>query len=121
LPVSFNFFLSFQSLTNVELVQMYFESKLTEYLNFYIVLYFICGIYGQILLFLTLFLDYTILNLKTIKEYRKISFFLFLLFSTVTTPPDIISQIFLTFSLSLLYELLNLINLIKKHCKILIG
>lgn len=121
LPVSFNFFLSFQSLTNVEPVQMYFESKLIEYLNFYVVLYFICGVYGQILLFLTLFLDYTILNLKTIKKYRKVSFFLFLLFATVTTPPDIISQIFLTLSLSLLYELLNLINLIKKYCKILIG
>lgn len=120
LPASFNFFLSFQNLTSIESVQMYFESKLTEYLDFYIALYFICGIYGQILLFLVFFLDYTILNLKTIKKYRKVFFSLFLLFATLITPPDIFSQIFLTFSLALLYELLNFINLVRRYCKILI-
>jgi len=120
LPISFEFFLSFQNLTNSEPVRMYFESKLTEYLDFYIVLYFVCGAYGQILLFLIFFLNSTVLSSKTIKKYRKPFFLFFLLFSTATTPPDIISQILLTFSLSLLYELLNFINLMKKYWKNLI-
>ena len=69
LPVSFNFFLNFQDLTNTESVQMYFESKLIEYLNYYIVFYFICVIYGQVLLFLIFFLEHTILDQKTIKRF----------------------------------------------------
>lgn len=121
LPVTFDFFLSFQNLTHAGPVQMYFESKLIEYLDFYIVLYFVCGLYGQILLFLIFFLNSAVLNLKTIKKYRKPFFLFFLLFSTATTPPDVVSQILLTFSLSLLYELLNFVNLTKKYWKKLIG
>jgi len=120
LPISVNFFLNFQNVASAKSVQMYFESKLMEYLNYYITFHFICGIYGQILLFLIFFLEQITLDLKEIKRFRKTFFLLFLLFATLITPPDIFSQIFLTFNLFLLYELLNFVRLTKNYCKTLI-
>ena len=72
LPISWQFFLSFQTFSLLKSIDLYFESKLNEYLNFYMTTYFICVFYCQIFVLLVLFLDYLKANLEKIKYYRKI-------------------------------------------------
>lgn len=110
LPVSWNFFLSFQSLTSFNL---HFEAKLNEYIHFYIFFYYICTFYCQIFIFLVFFLDYTNTNLDLIKKFRKFFYYLFVFFSTLVTPPDIFSQILFSFAIIILYEMLIIFSILK--------
>lgn len=110
LPISWNFFLSFQSLATFNL---YFETKLNEYLNFYIFFYYICMFYCQIFIVLVFFFDYTNTNLYLIKKYRKIFYYSFVFFSTLVTPPDIFSQILFSFAIICIYEILILVSILK--------
>nr|UXN44322.1 SecY-independent transporter protein [Haslea karadagensis] len=106
LPLSWSFFLSFQSFSFLKSIDLYFESKLNEYLIFYITSYYLCVTYCQIFVLLISFCKYLKNNLNQIKQYRKIIYFSFLVMSTVLTPPDIISQIVLSLNLIFIYELL---------------
>nr|YP_009688005.1 SecY-independent transporter protein [Haslea nusantara]QDX17579.1 SecY-independent transporter protein [Haslea nusantara] len=106
LPLSWNFFLSFQSFSFLKSLDLYFESKLNEYTTFYITSYYLCVTYCQLFVLLISFCKYIINNLIQIKQYRKIVYFSFLFISTLLTPPDIISQIILTINIILIYELL---------------
>nr|YP_010516738.1 SecY-independent transporter protein [Haslea karadagensis]UXN44281.1 SecY-independent transporter protein [Haslea karadagensis] len=120
LPLSWSFFLSFQSFSFLKSIDLYFESKLNEYLIFYITSYYLCVTYCQIFVLLISFCKYLKNNLNQIKQYRKIIYFSFLVMSTVLTPPDIISQIVLSLNLIFIYELLvyNLIfQLVIKKLK----
>nr|UXN44362.1 SecY-independent transporter protein [Haslea karadagensis] len=106
LPLSWSFFLSFQSFSFLKSIDLYFESKLNEYLIFYITSYYLCVTYCQIFVLLISFCKYLKNNLNQIKQNRKIIYFSFLVMSTVLTPPDIISQIVLSLNLIFIYELL---------------
>ena len=114
LPLSWNFFLSFQDLTSFNL---HFEAKLNEYLEFYIVFYYFCTIYCQVFIFIFIFFDYINTNLNLIKKFRKFVHFFFFFFSTLVTPPDIISQVLFSYFLILIYELLIFLNIIKHLLK----
>lgn len=110
LPFSWSFFLSFQSLTSFNL---YFEAKLNEYLNFYIFFYYICTFYCQIFVVLAFFFDYINTNLDLIKKFRKFFYYIFVFFSTLVTPPDVISQIVFSFIIIVIYELLIIFSIFK--------
>lgn len=110
LPITWSFFLGFQSLTSFNL---YFEAKLNEYINFYIFFYYICTFYCQIFIFLVFFFDYTNTNLDLIKKSRKSFYYLFVFFSTLITPPDVFSQILFSFAIIIIYEMLIFFSIIK--------
>ena len=52
-------------------------------------------------------------KLEFIKNTRKIFYLIFLLIATVVTPPDILSQVFVSVGLGLIYELLIIITILK--------
>lgn len=106
LPISWHFFLSFQTFSTLKSLDLYFESKLNEYLNFYLTSYYICVCYCQTFVLLVFFLEYIKTNITKIKQYRKVLYCSFVVISTLVTPPDIMSQLFLSASLVLIYELL---------------
>ena len=110
-PISLNFFLSFQLLTSFKSLNLHFEAKLSEYLNFYTMFYYICTFYCQIFVILVFFFDYINTDLKLIKRFRKIFYYLFVFFSTLVTPPDVISQLLFSICLICIYELLIFINI----------
>lgn len=108
LPVTLNFFLSFQEYS------LYFEAKICEYLDFYILLYNSCILSCQIFIFLILFLESTIKNgFNYIKNLRRFFYLFFVLFSTIVTPPDLISQVILSLVCILIYELLIIYYVFK--------
>lgn len=108
IPFGWRFFLSFQYPSD-----FYFEARISEYLNFYNNAYVMCVVYFQSLtLFFVFLLDIQYSHLY-IRRYRKLYYYAFLIFATLITPPDLISQTFATFFAVLAYESLLLLTILN--------
>jgi sec-independent protein translocase protein TatC len=105
-PITWNFFLSFQNIISAKFITLHFESKLTEYLSFYILMYYLSVCYCQIFTILFFFLNSFKNKTKTTKKFRKLFYYFFVVFSTLISPPDVFSQIFVSSLFILLYEVL---------------
>nr|YP_010377288.1 Sec-independent protein translocase component TatC [Odontella aurita]QYB22937.1 Sec-independent protein translocase component TatC [Odontella aurita] len=116
-PTSCNFFLTFQNSVTADTLSFYFEAKINEYLNFYVSIYFIFLSSSQFFIFIFLFSTKYIKILREIKIFRKIFYFIFFIFATALTPPDIISQLIVCFSLIIFYEMLNLLSIFYVNIK----
>lgn len=113
-PFSWSFFLSFQETNEIlQPASFFFEARIIEYLNYFTSLYYICLVNCQILALLTLLLNNLSEKVETIKTFRKLFYFIFIIFSTITTPPDVASQILMSLSLIMIYELLVFIKYLK--------
>jgi sec-independent protein translocase protein TatC len=112
-PLSWKFFLSFQSATKVYFSSLYFEAKLNEYLNFYISLCYLSIVYCQLFVIFFLLLSYTNTSLIAIKKFRKLNYYIFVIFSTLISPPDILSQVLLSTFTIILYEFLIFVFIFK--------
>ena len=113
-PISWSFFLSFQE--NSELAQpitLFFEAKIEEYFSYFTNLYFICLINCQFLALVVFILNSLSESLKRIKVLRKLFYLIFVIFSTMTTPPDVISQIVMSVCLITIYELFIFVHCLK--------
>ena len=114
MPFSWSFFLSFQETNNhLQPASFFFEARILEYFNYFTNFYYICVANCQLLALSLLFLNNISEKVGTIKTFRKLFYLVFILFSTITTPPDIFSQIFMSFNLIIIYELLIFIKYIK--------
>lgn len=105
LPITWHFFLSFQSFTFLT-IDLFFESKINEYLTFYMTSYYVCIFYCQIFVLLFFFFEHIKTDLKKIKRYRKVLYYSFVVISTLITPPDIISQIMISLTFIITFEIL---------------
>ena len=112
LPLSWNFFLKFQN-QDLQLTPFYFEAKLDEYLTYYISLYYLVLANTQISLILFIIINYYSRDIVTISNLRKIFYFIFFVISTLTTPPDVISQIVFSSLMICVYEMIVFLNISK--------
>ena len=110
MPVSWNFFLSFQETDGIT---FFFEAKIIEYLNYFTNLYYICFLNCQLLAIITLLLNNYSKDINKIRKFRKLFYMIFVIFSTLTTPPDIISQLLMSASLITFYEILLFLSVLK--------
>jgi Sec-independent protein secretion pathway component TatC len=69
-------------------------------------LYRICLLNCQLLAVLTFFLTDLSEKLGEVKTFRKLFYLIFVIFSTITTPPDIITQVIISLFLIGIYEFL---------------
>ena len=107
IPLSWDFFLSFQqSSSGIQPISFFFEAKIVEYFNFFTNLYYICLLNCQLLAILTFFLTDLSDKLGEVKTFRKLFYLIFVVFSTITTPPDIITQVIISLFLIGIYEFL---------------
>jgi len=106
IPITWDFFYSFQKLFASKFISLHFEAKLTEYLDFYITLYYLCVIYLQVFTILFFVLNYINDKIKIIQKFRKIYYYFFVIFSTLISPPDLFSQFFISLLLIFIYEIL---------------
>jgi|JI71714B2RNA_FD_contig_71_1476593_length_1448_multi_3_in_0_out_0_1 Sec-independent protein secretion pathway component TatC len=114
MPFSWAFFISFQETKhNLQPVSFFFEARILEYLNYFTNLYYACLLNCQILALVTFILNVISEKSGTIKVFRKLFYFVFIIFSTITTPPDITSQIIMSFALIILYEILIFLRCLK--------
>ena len=105
-PFGWFFFLSFQSYQGI-----YFEARINEYFSFYSNVYLLSLIYCQVFVLLFLFLVDIRLSSFYIKKYRKLYYYVFLLFATFVTPPDLLSQIGTTFGTIIIYEIILVLSI----------
>ena len=117
IPLTWNFFLSFQSLTINRSLNLQFETKLNEYFYFYLSFYYLCSFYCQFFSLLFLYINYTDVNVKTIKKFRKLYYYCFIIFSTLVSPPEVLTQICISLVAVLVYEFLILFFLLKMRVK----
>ena len=117
IPFSWDFFLNFQYNSNnlYYSVSFFFEAKITEYFQYFISLYYICLLSCQFLAGLTFFFMNLDEKLKKIKIFRKLFYLIFVVFSTIITPPDVVSQIFVSVFLIIIYELLVFLQQLKTN------
>lgn len=116
-PFSWEFFLSFQNFAVLKSLTLHFEAKLIEYLTFYTTFYYICILYFQIFVVLILVFEYFKNELKLIKRFRKFLYYFFVIFSTLVTPPDVSSQLVLSLSIVVGYEILVFCSVFKRLLK----
>lgn len=113
-PFSWSFFLSFQnSDETLQPVTFFFEARISEYIIYFKNLYYVCLVNCQVFAVLIFLLNNISDTIGTIKTFRKLFYFIFIIFSTLTTPPDIVSQILMSCSLVLLYELIIFLKYLK--------
>lgn len=112
-PLSWDFFFSFQELFSSKIVNLHFEAKLTEYLEFYVSIHYFCVTYFQVFTILFFFFNYLNEKMLIIKKFRKIYYYFFVIFSTLLSPPDLVSQIIISLLLIFMYEFLVFGILIK--------
>jgi sec-independent protein translocase protein TatC len=112
IPFSWSFFFNFQeNKMGLQPVSFFFEAKIMEYFNYFTNLYYICLLSCLFLIIIALLLN-SISNKKN-KMFRKIFYLIFVVFSTVITPPDVISQIIVTTNLIVFYEIIVFLKYLK--------
>lgn len=111
LPIFWSFFYNFQ-VTDTS-IPMYFEAKITEYVDFYIFLYYSSGV---IFLFYTLcyyLMNYLIYDTNLFKKLKKTMLVSCFILATLVTPPDILSQVIVGLLLFILNECIVIILIFK--------
>lgn len=112
-PLTWSFFFSFQKLATDRYITLHFEAKLNEYLDFYMSLYYLCVFYCQIFAIIIFFISFVNFSFAKIKRFRKLYYYIFVLLSTLLSPPDIISQVLISFLLIFTYEILIVTFIVK--------
>lgn len=106
LPFSCSFFLNYShNLEDKLCFTFFFETKLKEYLCFYFNFFFINFITSQLLLLFILNWKFFFKTNNSIKKLKKTVYLLLIIFSTIMTPPDVLSQV-----------LISVINIIIFEC-----
>ena len=107
-PLSWNFFLSFKFLN---FINLNFEAKLSECLDFFITIYYSTFLYCQIFCLLLVIFKYFSTNIVHFRKLRKLYYFIMILLSTMICPPDAFYQCIITSFLCFTYEFIVLVSL----------
>jgi sec-independent protein translocase protein TatC len=114
IPASWYFFLSFQQNgTPQQPILFFFEAKLVDFIKYFIKFYNLCFFNCQFVICLTILLNRYTKTHTQIKIFRKNFYLIFLLFSTIITPPEVLSQVVITFCLITIYEIITFLNYLK--------
>ena len=99
------FFFGFKEFHYIKSLTLHYESRISEYLIFYTNTYKTCAFYFQTFLAPILCWKYVKVDLSAYSSFRKILYYFCIFFSTIITPPDIFSQIFVSLGIILCCEI----------------
>ena len=119
-PISLNFFYSFHETVENQAFSFHYEAKISEYLDLYIMIYYLWCFSCQLFIIIYIFLESFRANAKGIKKFRKIFYLIFLTLATLVSPPDVISQVVIGLITVCLFEIIIVVIIFKKFLKILI-
>lgn len=113
IPYSWLFFYQINENNDFGLLNIQLEAKLNEYINFIFQIYTHTIVVTQI--WITAFYFFIFLRKNTLKKLaftRKFIYIIVIIFSSLITPPDVISQLSVSLIIIILYEIILLIFLI---------
>jgi sec-independent protein translocase protein TatC len=105
IPMAWPFFLSFETTAQETILPIQLETRVSEYLDFIMVLIFAFGLAFQLPVLLTLMARAGLITESTLVKNRKYTIIIVFIFAAVVTPPDVFSQVMLAIPLLLLYEI----------------
>jgi len=115
MPLAIKFFLTFETLQNVNSLPIQLEAKVNEYLSLIMRLIFAFGISFQLPVLLSLLARVGFVDSEYLRKRRKYVIVMIFAVAAILTPPDPITQIGLGIPLLILYELSILsVSLIEK-------
>ena len=112
-PFSWHFFLGFKNFVTFKALTLHFEAKLLDYVMFFTNFYFSCVLYFQFFLLPLFLFIYLKIEPSSFKFFRKVLYYCCIIFSTLITPPDVMSQVALSFILIVGCEILVYCALFK--------
>ena len=118
LPSLWHFFFSFKDFTLIKSLKFHYEAKLSEFIQFFISVYYVCFIYSQIFTILIIFLNSIKKQLVMLKYFRKFLYYIFIFMITLITPPDIFSQLITSILIMVSLELVFFSFLIQINLEI---
>lgn len=117
LPVTFKFFLSFElpTLTDSAQIPIQLETKISDYLNFVINIFFSFGIAFQLPILLLFLIRSGFITINDLQVKRKYWIVAIFIIAAILTPPDVVSQISLAIPMIFLFEIVILIGKKNKN------
>lgn len=111
LPMALKFFSAFENIGSINNeMPIFFETKISEYLNFAINLLFGFGVAFLSPIFLLFLIKSGVVKIKDLRSKRRYWIVVIFIVSAVLTPPDVLSQISLAILLIILFEIVILIG-----------
>ena len=118
MPLAIKFFLSFETVAQINSLPIQLEAKVNEYLSLIMRLIFAFGISFQLPVLLSLLARVGFIDSEYLKKRRKYVIVIIFAVAAILTPPDPITQIGLGIPLLILYELSILsVKIIEKNRK----
>ena len=105
IPMAWPFFLSFETTAAQTALPIQLETRVSEYLDFIMVLIFAFGLAFQLPVVLTLMARAGLITEHTLIKNRKYAIVLVFIVAAMLTPPDVFSQTILALPLLALYEI----------------
>jgi len=102
MPISWQFFLSFQN-HNI-IMPLSLEAKISEYIELVTELFLAFGLAFQLPIVTNLLVKFQVVSINGLRKARRHVIVLIFVLAAIFTPPDVISQILLALPLILLYE-----------------
>lgn len=115
IPLIWFFFINFELTSSNSLFGMYYEARINDYVDFMFYIFFIFCLFLQMPVLMVCFLYFNLIELNFFIKYRKYFVILFFLLGGLFSPPDILSQFFISFFILILYEIVLFINLLLKN------
>lgn len=105
IPFLWNFFLNYGLNLNSELLNLNFQGKINEYINFIIRIFSNLAFCFQVPIILFVFLKTQILSANLLKNSRSCNIIFCFILGALFSPPDVFSQMYLAIPLCLVYEI----------------
>lgn len=104
IPTAWKFFIQFETPANVGQLPIQLEARMQEYLALIMQLLLVFGLSFQLPVILMVLAKLGIVQRQTLEKKRKYAFLFIMVASAFLTPPDVLSMLFLSMPLYLLYE-----------------
>jgi len=115
IPFIWFFFINFELTSSESLFGMYYEARINDYVDFMFYIFFIFCCFLQFPILMIFLLYFNFLKIDFFINYRKYFVILFFVLGGLFSPPDILSQIFISCFILIIYEIILFLNLLLQN------